>query len=280
MDEAGVDMAVIHMASWNVLGLAVCKLMNDGCARAMREYPGRFIGCAHVPLESGQEVLGEVDRAIHELGLKGVCLVTSTAEITLDSTMLFPLYDKISKLNLPVVVHPTIRQSLWGGVKYGMSNHISREYDVTKATVEIMYGVLKEFPGLKFLMPHHGGGTPSLKGRMMAWFEPEGWKVPEDLKGQPKTPRELKELGLDKAFEDLFGKLYFDTAGFGGWMPITESATKVIKPDHLCFGTDYPFEIREAQDIKKFINHIDLLDISEQDKRDILGENVKRLFNL
>ena len=280
MDEAGVDMAVVHMASWTALGLEVCRLMNNGCARAEKEYPGRFIGCAHIPLDGRQETLDELGRAVRELGMKGVCLLTSTAKMTLDSSELFPLYEKIAQLNIPVVLHPTIRHPLWGGEKYGMSSHISREYDVIKATVEVLFGVLKIFPNLKFLIPHHGGGIPSLKGRIMAWFEPEGWEGPEALKNQPKTPRELKEMDIDRVFEGLFGKLYFDTAGFGGWMPITESATKVIRVDRLCFGTDYPFEIHEARDIKAFIDAIKQLDLSESDKRLILGENIKDLFKI
>jgi predicted TIM-barrel fold metal-dependent hydrolase len=207
-------------------------------------------------------------------------MITSTSKITLDSKELFPLYKKIGQLSIPIFVHPSVRQPIWGGEKYRMSTHVSREYDILKATVEVMYGVLKEFPNLKFIMPHHGGGIPNLKGRIMAWFEPENWKVPENLKGQSKTPRELKQLGLDKAFEELFGKLYFDVAGFGGWMPITESATKVIRADRLCFGTDYPFEIHEAQDVKAFVDNIKKLDIPESDKRLILGENIKNLFNI
>jgi predicted TIM-barrel fold metal-dependent hydrolase len=120
----------------------------------------------------------------------------------------------------------------------------------------------------------------SLKGRIKAHFEPEGWAVPEHIRGLPKTPRELEETGLDKAFEELFGKLYFDTSGFGGWMPIAEAAIRTIRCDRLCFGTDYPFEIHDTQDVKTYIDNIKALDISGKDKQNILGENAKRLFRL
>ena len=55
MDEAGVDMAVIHMASLNLLGLEFCAAMNNGNARVAREYPGKIVQLAHVPLESSSE---------------------------------------------------------------------------------------------------------------------------------------------------------------------------------------------------------------------------------
>jgi predicted TIM-barrel fold metal-dependent hydrolase len=67
---------------------------------------------------------------------------------------------------------------------------------------------------------------------------------------------------------------------FRGWMPIAEAAIKTIRADRLCFGTDYPFEIHDARDVKEFAENIGHLDLSEQDKRNILGENIRRLFKL
>ena len=280
MDEAGVDMAVLEQSASSPQGIGYCHEINDGYFKAIREYPNRFLPCVHVPLEGSPQALEELDRAVNELGFKGVSLVASTQKVTLDSEGLFPLYERISELDLPIFIHPSTREPIWGGDRYAMSCHVSREYDVAKCVNEVMHGVLNRFPDLKFIMPHHGGGIPNQKGRMMAWFEPEGWNIPEEIRGLPKTPRELKQLGLDEAFSALFDKLYFDLAGFGGWMPITESAVKVIRPDRLCFGTDFPFEIHEAQDVKAFIEGIKQLAISEKDKRNILGENVKRLFKI
>ena len=280
MDEAGVEMVVLNTASWSPQGIEMCRALNDGYAEAVHRYPKRFIGCAHVPLDGGGETLDELNRAVNGLGLKGVSLVSSTLTSAIDAEEIFPLYEKISELGIPIVVHPTIRVGVWGGTKYGMTNHVSREYDLLRATVEVMFGVLSRFPDLHFLIPHYGGGIPALKGRIKAWYEPEGWEVPDKLKNMPKTPRELRELGLDRAFEEIFDKIYFDMAGFGGWMPIAEAAIKTIRADRLCFGTDYPFEIHDARDVKGFIKNIRHLDLSEQDKRNMLGENIRQLFKL
>ena len=280
MDEAGVDMAVIEHAAASLHGLDICREINDGYAKIVHDYPKKFIPCVHIPLEGRLEVLDELERVVNEWGFRCVTLVSSTSKVTIDSEELFPLWEKINRLDVPIFVHPSIRAPLWGGTKYNLSSHVSREYDIAKATVEVMYGVLTKFPDLKFVMPHYGGGMPSLKGRIMAWFEPKDHRIPEDLKGLPKTPRELEKTGLDKAFEKLFGKLYFDTAGFGGWVPIVAAAVKVIRADRLCFGTDYPAEIHEAQDVKAFIDNIKQLGILTEDKRNILGNNVRNLLKL
>jgi predicted TIM-barrel fold metal-dependent hydrolase len=280
MDDAGVDIAVLEQSASSPQGLDYCKDMNAGYCKGTKEFPNRFLPCVHVPLEANPQVYDEIDRAVKEYGFRGMSLVSSTSKYTLDSEELFPLYEKVSKMDLPILVHPSIRRPIWGGVKYSMSQHVSREYDVCKASVEVLYGVLPRFPDLKFVMPHHGGGMPSVMGRILQWFEPEGWKIPAEIKGMPKTPREMKELGLDKEFARMFEKLYFDLAGFSGWMPITEAAVKVIRPDRLCFGTDFPFEIHEPQDVKTFIDGIMKLNVSEKDKENMLGGNIKRLFKI
>jgi predicted TIM-barrel fold metal-dependent hydrolase len=105
--------------------------------------------------------------------------------------------------------------------------------------------------------------------------------VPSEIIDCPKTPRELDELGLDKAFDAIFDKIYFDMAGAGaGWLPSITSAMATIRADRICWGTDYPYDIHEARDVKNFADVIKQLDISEQDKRLVLSENVKRLFKV
>ncbi len=280
MEGAGVDMAVLNLSASSPKGLEVCKAINEGYARIGRTYPGKFILCGHVPLQSGRGIIEEVERCINELGLQGMSLVSSFPEVTLDSPELWPIYEKIDQLGVPIVIHPTIRFPLWGGgKKYELRSTVSREYEIAKAVVEIMYGVLKDFPDLKFLLPHYGGGMPGLKARLRAWFEPEGWDIPDEIKACPKTPRELHELGLSKAFDDLFDKLYFDMAGAGaGWIPMIKAALLTIRTDRICFGTDYPFDIHNAEDIRSFIDNIKQLDIPETDVRLMLGENIKNLF--
>ena len=282
MEGAGIDMAVENQSAWSPQGLEICQAINDGYAGILRRYPGKFILCGHVPLEGGQAIVDEIDRCRNVLGLHGMSLASSAPDVGLDAPQLWPLYEKISRLGIPIVIHPSVRFPIWGGgEKYDMRRTISREYDVLKATVEILYGVLKDFPDLKFLLPHYGGGIPGQKARLRAWFEPEGWEIPPEIKSCPKTPRELEALGIPRAFDELFDKLYFDMAGAGaGWLPAIKAGLLMIRADRLCFGTDYPYDMHTAEDIKTFINTIKKLDISDNDKRLMLGENVRALFKI
>lgn len=122
---------------------------------------------------------------------------------------------------------------------------------------------------------------PLLLGRMMFHFLPEGFVLPDKYKTTiPRTRKIRKELGLDEKFMELFGKLYFDTAGFMGWMPITQATLLTVKPQRMVFGTDYGLEMIEAQDIKAFIDDIKALPIPEADRRAILGDTARELFKI
>ncbi len=276
MDECGVDMALAGHASWIGGGLEVCKAMNDGRAMVMREYPDRFIPLALVPYHEGQKAIDELDRAVTELGLKGVMVLTSQQGVTLDDEKLKPFFQKVNELNIPVAVHPTTKRPLWGGEKYFMSGSVSREYDIIKSFVEVLSGVLPEFPDLNFLFAHYGGGVPFLLGRIMSWYAPENMSLPK----QTKTIREFEDFGLKPVFDNLFDRFYFTMSGTGGWMPAVKQALLVIKPQRLCFATDFPHEMDRPEDLKAYIKGIEELDIPAVDMSDMFGGNIKRLFKV
>src|SRR4026209_482363 len=74
MDRAGVDIAVQScILGWDT-SLENCRLLNDCTARAQRDFPTRFVGLAHLPPLDGADALAELERAVDELGLKGVTI--------------------------------------------------------------------------------------------------------------------------------------------------------------------------------------------------------------
>jgi aminocarboxymuconate-semialdehyde decarboxylase len=280
MDDAGIDMAVENQSAWTTQGMPICKAINDGYAEVLKQYPEKFILCGHVPLEGGQTAVDEVKRCINDLGLHGISLPSSAPDVFLDDSQLWPMYKAIEQLDVPIVLHPSVRFPIWGGgAKYDLRRTVSREYDICKATVEVMYGVLKDFPKLKFLIPHYGGGMPGQKARLRAWYEPPGMNIPADIKSCPKTPNELDKLGIPKAFDEIFDKIYWDMAGAGaGWLPGIQVALIMMRTDRICWGTDYPYDMHTAEDMKAFAEVVKKLKIPESERRLMLGENVKRLF--
>ena len=104
--------------------------------------------------------------------------------------------------------------------------------------------------------------------------------IPEERKTTPKTLREFEDYGLEKDFDQLLDRFYFNMAGTGGWITALKQALMVLNPERICFGSDYPWEMARASDLKAYISGVKRLDIPEKDKANILGGNALRLFKV
>ncbi len=92
--------------------------------------------------------------------------------------------------------------------------------------------------------------------------------------------KEFEESGLKTLFDGFFDRVYFDMAGTGGWTTEPRHALSVIKPERLAFASDYPHDLNQLADYRAYLDCIKALDIPEGDKTNILGGNMKTLFNL
>jgi len=278
MDEAGVTVSILT-DQVQVLGTEVAKLLNDGISEVERKHPTRFRGCIHLPIHEPQAAKRELERGINELGLRAVALLACHLDVQLDNPNMNPLYDIIQKNQLPIVIHPQSKPA-GSDTLYNLDRCVFRPLETTQAIVRVMNSVLPRFPELRFIMPHLGGATSSLKGRMMAFFETDDANVPADMRGYLKTQSEQKRFGLSERFEKLFQSLYFDTAGTGAWHPALAAAFNVTTADRIMFGTDYPLECKTAANVTESLEMIREAPCSAQDKTAILGKTAAGLFKL
>ncbi len=278
MDEAGVRMAVLT-DQVQVMGADVARMLNDGIAQVERKYPKRFLGAIHLPIHEPEAAERELERGIDELGLRAVALLACHLHVQLDDPIMSPLYERIQRRNLPIVIHPQSKPA-GSDTIYNLDRCVFRPFETTQAIVRVMCSVLPRFPGLRFIMPHLGGGASSLKGRMMAFFEPEDMEVPAELKGYLKTQSEQKRLGLAERYEKIFRALYFDTAGTGAWRPGLEAAFHIASADRIMFGTDYPLECKTAANIIESLEVVREAAHSPDDRAAILGKTASALFEL
>jgi len=278
MDEAGVGLAVLT-DQVQVLGAEVSRLLNDGIAEIERKNPKRFLGVIHLPVHEPEAAERELERGIDDLGLRAVALLASHLHIQLDDPVMDPLYERIQRHGLPIVIHPQSKP-VGSDTLYNLDRCVFRPFETTQAIVRMIWSVLPRFPELRFVMPHLGGGISSLKGRMMAFFEPEDAVVPAELKGYLKTRSEQERLGLIDRFEKLFRSLYFDTAGTGAWKPALEAAFNIASADRILFGSDYPLECKTAANIRESLEVVRAAARSPEEERAMLGQTAAVLFKL
>jgi predicted TIM-barrel fold metal-dependent hydrolase len=268
MDRAGIDVAVQScILGWDT-SLENCRLLNDCGAKLQRDYPKHFVALAHAPVLEA-EGLREVERAVSELGLKGVTISSQMNGLSLDAKEFFPFYDLMSRLRVPIFVHPALGPKGYELMKdYMLPVILTREFDLGVAVTRLIAGgVLERYPDLKLVFAHLGGGLAGYKERVS---------------------RSSYRFKLPKSFDDYFDRLYFDMAGFEGSMIALRCALEVIKPDRLVFATDYPQNFNNSDPkqgksidgVSQYIDEIRCLPLASQVKEDMLGGTAAGLLNL
>ena len=276
MDTVGIDVAVLSMAVTSddtQVAMEECIVWDDRTAEVVKKYPTRFVGLAPIPPLGGEKAFDELKRAVEVLGLKGVVIRSQANGLSMDNRELYPFYEKVSALKVPIFIHPSGVQQGFGilDAPYDLGRSIGRELDLIVATTRlILSGVLDDFSDLTFVISHKGGGIAAVKERIEYQFGKTGSPGTRPGGSRHRLP-----------FDQCLDKLYFNLAGHHGGMGSVRSALTGISPKRLVFGTDYPQEFRgDAGNIKTFIENIRELDIGEEDRSAMLGENARRLLGL
>lgn len=97
MDRAGIDLVLL--SAWHRPG--GFAISNDEVAAIVREFPGRFVGIASVDLEHPMQAIAELDRAVNELGFKGLRLLPWLWNRPPSDALYYPLYVKCIELDIP-----------------------------------------------------------------------------------------------------------------------------------------------------------------------------------
>jgi predicted TIM-barrel fold metal-dependent hydrolase len=271
MDAVGIDVAVLSIAVSNdepVAALEECKIWNDRVAEIVEKHPTRFVGLAPIPPLGGQGAFDELERAIGSLGMKGVVIRSQASGLSLDAQEFYPFYERVSALDVPIFVHPSGVPAGFDilNAPYDLHRQIGREFDLAVATTRmILSGTLEDFPDLKLVFSHKGGGIATLRERILYRYA---------LPGAPGTR-------MRRPFDDYFNRLYFNLAGHWGGMNSVVCALTTISPSRLIFATDYPQNhYKNPMEIKTYIENIRKLDLSAADLQRVLGDNAKDLLGL
>jgi predicted TIM-barrel fold metal-dependent hydrolase len=269
MDEVGVDVSVLSCnLGWDGT-LEDCREINDAGAELQRKYPTRFVALAHAPVLEAAG-LAEIERSVKELGLRGTTIASQVNGLCLDAAELRPFYKMMCDLDLAVFIHPAMLPQGYSTFReYDLARIIGREMDLQVQVARVIAGrVMEEFPSLKLIFSHFGGGIAAVKERLAA------------KSGRFGT--------LKRPFDESFDRLYFDAAGFEGGPIALRCAVAGIRPDRVVFATDYPQDFTGATtqsgktflDIRKYIDEIRGLDLPEGAADAILGGTAAKLLHL
>jgi len=235
------------------------RAINDGIAKAMRKSPKHFHGIAMLPLTDTKLALKELDRAVLDLGMKGLCMLSNVAGKMLDSDFLLPVYERAQQLGVPVFIHPTTPLGAQVMQEWRLAIILGFEFDIVLSATRLAYsGILDRFPELNFVISHLGAGIPFLAGRIdRGYFDPTC-----GIKTKKPTSEYLRDL-------------YCDTVSF--YQPALAMAYEFYGASRMVLGSDFPLIIG---DLPAAVPSIEAMNIPKREKEKILGENVIELLKL
>ncbi|OGS70184.1 MAG: hypothetical protein A2Y96_02845 [Firmicutes bacterium RBG_13_65_8] len=267
MDAAGVDTHVLSLTTPGVhvepceRGVRLAALVNDEFAAAVRSYPGRFQAFAALPLQDPPAAARELERACGKLGLVGGLLFSNINGVFPDAQGFWPVYEAAEGLGVPLFLHPTTPAEPQGLLDYRLVAIVGFLFDTTTAVGRMVFaGVFERFPKLTLILGHLGGAVPYLAERM-----DRGYAVyPESRELLHRQPSQVIR---ERCFLDAVN---FDPDALRLGLAFSGR-------DRILLGSDYPHQVG---DMPRAVRTIKELDVPEETRSAILGENAARLFRL
>jgi 4-oxalmesaconate hydratase len=241
---------------------AVC---NELVHRAVSLYPASFAGVCQLPQSPGvrpDNCIRELERCVRDFGFVGCNLNPDPSggywsDPPLTDRWWYPLYERMVELDVPAMIHVS-------GSCNPAFHHTGAHYingDTTAFMQFLASDLFRDFPTLRFVIPHGGGAVPYHWGRYRGLAQDMG-----------KPP--LQEL--------LLGNVWFDTCVYH--QAGIDLLTRVIPADNLLFAAEIFGAVRGIDpetghaydDTKRYLDAVPWLDDEARSK--IFECNARRVF--
>ena len=203
----------------------------------------------------------ELQRCVEELGFIGCNLNPDPSgghwtSPPLTDKFWYPMYEKLVELDVPTMVH--VSSSCNPNFHATGAHYINA--DTTAFMQFIQSDLFKDFPTLRFIIPHGGGAVPYHWGRYRG--------LAQDMKRPPFSELVLKNV-------------YFDTCVYH--LPGIQLLTKVVPIDNILFGSEMVGAVKGIDpetgeyfdDTKKYM---DQLNLSASDRYKLFEGNVRKVY--
>jgi aminocarboxymuconate-semialdehyde decarboxylase len=273
-EAARLDISVISSACHYLRNFGrdeavpVVRESNEYMASLRDKHKDKIIALATSIPGGGDAHLKELERAVRQDDLRGVLISSSHRGAYPDDDDARNFFALAVSLDIPVFVHPP---SVGFGEErmgdYRLASSVGRPFDNCLALARlIVRGIFEEFPSLKLVGSHLGGGICEIIGRMDYAYE---------LGEEAFFLGSYAPMRITRKPGDYLRMMYFDTVSYHA--PAIECAIKTIGANRLVFGTDSPMLLALKQ---KGIDVITELGLDPASQEMIFSGTAKKLLKL
>ncbi len=260
-------------------GLA--RLANDGMAAIRDQHPDKFPAfVASLPMNNVPAALEEMDRAIDQLGARGIQIFTNVNGRPLDEPEFQPLFERaIAHHDVPIWMHPARGAGMTDYAsekksKYEIWWTFGWPYETSAAMARMVFsGFFDRWPQMRVITHHMGAMIPFFDGRIGPGLDQLGCRTSDEdyeslLRSMAKRPI------------DYFRMFYADTALAGGQSGL-RCGLDFFGSEQVVFATDCPFDPEGGpMFIRTIPEAIDGLNLSQRELEGIYFRNALRLLKM
>ena len=265
MDRVGIDVEVISLSTPNIFFAdetrqpEVARILNDAYAELIAKHPNRFKGFASIPMDAPDAALDELHRAIDQLKLNGVILLSNIKGRPLTSPEYRPFFEEANRMNLCIFLHPMIPVHSEPYREYVLGPLVGFPFDTTLAVARMCFdGMFRELPNIRWIIGHLGGAIPYLMERL-----DNGYRDFAECRAK-----------IDQLPSTYLKKLYYDTVTFSSYN--LRMARDLVGSEHMVMGSDYPHLLGS---IERSVSSIEGLAIPEYEKQRIFSGTALSILN-
>lgn len=239
MEAAGVD-AMVHSMPY-FLGHEDAELTaraNDVLLEDVQAHE-EYYGLASIPIAAGGEAAASEFQRCLDNGFHGGAVDETDVEFRDDEFE--PVFEIADRTGAPIFVHVPHLPN----IEYRFNAMLGREHELQKSIIRAIHdGILDSYPNLNLVWHHLGGNIASMMGRVRLHTDDGRWPNQENMKPFDEFKAQLEE------------RVYVDTCGFFGYHAPIETALEEFPPSQLLFGTDYPWEPRDVDELAQLADSI------------------------
>ena len=273
-EKANIDILVVTNAMHYMKDkkgqdeLSAIQRWTDYAAEIQDKYAGKVYCFASSLPCGGPAYLKELERAVRQLGLKGVFINSSHKGLYPDNDLARPFWELAQHLDIPVMIHPPHVGFGEEMMKdYRLASSVGRPADLTLAIARlIVRGFLEEYPNLKLVGSHGGGGICEVIGRLDYAY---------DMRDEAYFLGPYAPLLIKHKPSHYLKKMYLDTVCYH--LPAIRCVMETVGVDRLLYGSDAP----PLTSLKpKAIQLVRDLGLSPRDQQAVFYDNAARLLKI